>query len=123
MKKHLKFNIFLRPSFDLIDTSNENEKRHHASTLQIATRDLAHIIDVKFLIETLSPEMINKFGDLILFNEKLMKLGYSFQQDATKLSMSFPNFVHKFSEFAEDVINIDECVSEVSIIQFKKIKF
>ncbi len=29
------------------------------------------------------------------------------------ISLSFPNFVHKFSEFSEDVINIDECVTEV----------
>lgn len=97
----------------MIDTSNENEKRHCASTLQIATREQAYIIDIKFLIDTLDPDAVDKFGELVLFNENLMKFGYSFQQDANKLSMSFPKFVHKFSEFAEDVVNIDEVVAEV----------
>lgn len=101
-----------KPSFDLIDTSNENDKKNRASTLQIATRERVYIIDVKFLIEKLSEKHINKFGDLILFNENLMKLGYSFQQDAKKLSLSFPCFIHRFSEFEEDVLNIDEIVSE-----------
>jgi len=109
----IKKKNFYRPSFDLIDASNENDQRHQASTLQIATRERSYVIDIKFLIPRLNSELVNKFGDLILFNENLMKLGYSFQQDATKLSLSFPNFVHKFSEFSEDVINIDECVTEV----------
>ncbi len=103
-----------RPSFDLIDTSNENDLRNHASTFQIATRDRCYVIDIKFLIPKLETSLIEKFGQLILFNEDILKLGYNFKQDATKLLLSFPNFVHKFNEFSENVINIDERLTEVT---------
>ena len=105
-----------RPVF--VKISNLKDKRLLASTLQIATRERSYVIDIKFLIPRLNSELVNKFGDLILFNENLLKLGYSFQQDATKLSLSFPNFVHKFSEFSDDVINIDEYVLKVMLRRF-----
>lgn len=106
------FVLHPRPSFEQCDTSNKNDKKNHASTLQVSTRDYAFIIDIKFLMDKLSPEVLDRFGHLVLFNDNLLKLGYSFQQDAKKMSLSFPMFVHKFNEFEEDVINIDEVVTE-----------
>ena len=64
-----------RPIFEQSDTTNKNDKRNHASTLQLSTRDFVFIIDTKFLIERLSPEAIERFGDVVLFNENLLKLG------------------------------------------------
>lgn len=101
-----------KPTFDLVDVSNENEKRNFASTLQISSKERSFVIDVKFLIDRLSEDVVNRFGELILFNESLMKFGYSFQQDSKKLALSFPSFKHKFTEFEDDVINIDEIVTE-----------
>jgi hypothetical protein len=68
-----------KPSFDLIDTSTETEessKRNRSSTYQIATRDKCFILDMKDLIDSLDESIINRFGQLILFNENLLKLGY-----------------------------------------------
>lgn len=68
---------------------------------------------MKYLIDTLDESHINRFGELILFNEGLLKFGYSFQQDSKKLSSSFPKFRHRFCEFEDDVINIDEVVANI----------
>ncbi len=38
----------------MIDASNENDQRHQASTLQIATRERSYVIDIKFLIPRLN---------------------------------------------------------------------
>lgn len=90
---------------------------------------------MKDLINSLDETVVDRFGQLVLFNENLLKLGklklksqliifiklinfintikgYSFQQDSKKLAISFPKFRHRFvSEFEEDVINIDEVVN------------
>ena len=44
----------------------------------------------------------------------MISKGYGFSQDAKKMSMSFPMFEHKFSVFEEDVVNVDEVVTEVN---------
>ena len=137
--KYFKIIFLHRPTFDVAESQSENVKNNQASTLQIATRTQVFILDVKFLIETISEDNLNRFGQLLLFNDKLIKLGnkknknkfefmalkrnvfvkgYSFLQDSRKLSISFPSFRHRFSEFEESVINIDEKVYEVKILKF-----
>ena len=49
-----------------------------ASTLQIATRERYYIIDIKYLIPKLSTGLVDRFGQLVLFNKNLIKLGYAF---------------------------------------------
>lgn len=95
------------------DNLEENEKNNRPNTFQIATRDRVFIIEAKELVDTLSSDLMNKFGDLILFSEHLIKLGYGFDHDSTKLANSFPQFKHKFTDFTSSVINLDEIANEV----------
>lgn len=99
-----------KPSFDLADKEDE-QTRNRSSTFQIATHTCAFVLDMKDLISSLEESELNRFGNLILFNEDIVKLGYSFKQDANKLAISFPKFRHRFSEFEESVINLDEIVN------------
>jgi hypothetical protein len=72
------FIFILKPSFDLADTSSENEetdKKNRSSTFQISTREKSFILDMKNLIESLEEPVLNRFGQLILFNETLLKFG------------------------------------------------
>ena len=72
------FIFTLKPSFDLADTSSENEetdKKNRSSTFQISTREITFILDMKNLIESLEEPVLNRFGQLILFNETLLKFG------------------------------------------------
>jgi hypothetical protein len=55
----------------------------------------------------------NKIKPLLIFFHS--KQGYGFQQDAKKLSFSFSLFGHKFYEFTDHVINIDEIATEVIV--------
>ena len=88
------------------------DKKNRPSTLQIATRDKVFIIETKSLVDTLDDELILKFGELVLFSETLVKLGYGFAQDGKKLANSFPAFKYRFVNFVEDVINMDEIAEE-----------
>lgn len=101
-----------KPSFDLMDKEDEQLK-NRSSTFQIASHKKAFILDMKDLISLLDDTQLDEFGRLVLFNEDLVKLGYSFQQDAQKLAISFPKFRHRFSEFEDSVINIDEIVNMI----------
>jgi hypothetical protein len=88
------------------------DKKNRPSTLQIATRDKVFIIETKSLVDTLDDELILKFGELVLFSDTLVKLGYGFAQDGKKLANSFPAFKYRFVNFVEDVINMDEIAEE-----------
>ena len=71
------------------------------------------ILETKKLVDNLDESLLNRFGDLVLFSESLIKLGYDFDQDAKKLSCSFEIFKYKFSKFTLDVVNLDKLVLQV----------
>ena len=101
-----------KPDFDVQNISNKKldldaSKKHRPNTFQIATREKVFILEAKNLVDTLDEFDLMKFGDLVFFSEKLVKLGYGFEQDAKKISHSFPIFEHKFSKFSQSVLNIE----------------
>ena len=98
---------------DSVASQSAVDKKNRPSTLQIATRERYFILETKNLVDTLDESLLNKFGELILFSDDLIKLGYGFQQDGKKLSYSFSIFKYRFVNFIEDVVNIDEVASEV----------
>jgi hypothetical protein len=111
-----------KPVFDVEDhlvTDLMSDKRNRPSTFQIATREKCFILETKNFLDTLDDDLINKFGDLILFSSTLLKLGYGFCQDAKRLSCSFPTFKHTFVKFTQDVINLDKVASECQKINPK----
>ncbi len=93
--------------------SNGGTKSKRPNILQIATSDKCFIIEFRDLPDSLSENSVQKFGELIFFADDLIKLGYAFDQDSSKLSHVFPQFQHRFSEFVDDVINLDKVVTEV----------
>ena len=101
-------------SDDLDPVQQPQQLKQPVATFQLATRDFAFIIDTKYLIEKLDTKLVERFGELVLFSENLHKLGYSFQQDAKKLYAAFPTLKHKFAQFTDEIINIDEIASIVS---------
>ena len=64
-------------------------------------------------VKKLNDSLLYKFGDLVLFSNSLIKLGYAFEQDAKMLSNSFPMFRDKFSSFSQSVVHIDKLVHKV----------
>ena len=96
-------------------TANANSltKNKRPNILQIATRQKTFLVEFKDLPDKLDETLVNKFGEVILFSDKLLKLGYAFCQDSSKLLHVFPKFQHKFCEFSDDVVNIDKIVLEV----------
>jgi hypothetical protein len=54
---------------------SNSSKKQCAAIFQIAVRSRVFILDTKYLIDNLSDELLEKFGDLILFSESLIKLG------------------------------------------------
>jgi hypothetical protein len=63
------FNSFDDPLIDY------NLKKNRPNTFQIATRNKIFVIEVKNLVDLLSETNLIKFGDLVLFNDKIVKLG------------------------------------------------
>ena len=97
----------------IADTSSPSiDKKNRPSTFQIATRARVFIVETKSLVDSLDDELVQKFGDLVLFSETLIKLGYGFAQDGKKLANSFPLFKFRFVNFVEDVINLDEIAED-----------
>jgi hypothetical protein len=64
-------------SLDAIDdlSSDHNLKKNRPNTFQIATRNQIFIIEVKNLVDVLSESCLEKFGDAVLFNDDIIKLG------------------------------------------------
>ena len=109
-----------KPIFDvddsIVESVNDNVEQHNKknrpSTLQIATRHKVFVVETKHLVDVLDEPLLHKFGELILFSERLVKLGYGFDQDGKKLANSFTIFKYKFANFVEDVVNMDVVASE-----------
>ncbi|CAF0717201.1 unnamed protein product [Brachionus calyciflorus] len=104
-----------KPAFgteDLIDDEELKIKIQRPDTLQIATRGKVFVVDSRFLVDQLEEVDIDRFGNLVLFSEKIIKLGYDFDQDSKKLFHSFPKFKHVFSEFSDHVINVNQVISD-----------
>jgi hypothetical protein len=80
----------------------------NASTFQIATRERVFIVATKSLVDLLDDNLVNRFGDLVLFSETLIKLGFEFSQDGEKLANLFPLLKPRFANFVKDVINLDK---------------
>jgi hypothetical protein len=64
-------------SCDFLDniSSNYTEKRNRPNTFQIATRNKTFVVEVKNLVDVLSESCLKKFGDFVLFNDNIIKLG------------------------------------------------
>ena len=68
------FNITGQESESEIATQKV-EKNNRPDTFQIATRDKVFIIESRDLVDSLSEQSIDKFGQLVLFCQDLKKLG------------------------------------------------
>lgn len=97
----------------MIEDENLREKNLRPDTFQIATRQKVFIVDSRDLVDLLDENDIDRFGNLILFSENMLKLGYDFDQDSKKLFHSFSKFKHVFFEFSESVININQIIMDV----------
>lgn len=109
----------------MIDDEDLKAKNQRPDTLQIATRKRVFIIDSRDLVDTLDENEMDRFAKLILFSENMLKLGYDFDQDSKKLYHSFTKFKHVFFEFSENVININQVISDVNLLKnnFYQVKF
>ena len=83
------------------EAPSTRSQANQVATFQLATRDFAFVIDTRFLIDKLSQAQIEKFGNLVLFSEKLVKLGkrhspaFELQlNQAGPCSASFPTRIH-----------------------------
>lgn len=91
--------------------SSNGDKNQRANLFQIATRTRTFLVEVRDLVDILDQAHLDRFGSLILFNDDLIKLGYNFDQDSHRLSHCFRKFQHRFCEFTQSVINMDEMAS------------
>jgi hypothetical protein len=51
------------------------DKNQRANTLQIATRERSFVVEVRDLVDSLSKEHLDRFGQLVLFDDNILKLG------------------------------------------------
>lgn len=102
-------------TLDQDPTFSELQGSNRVSTFQIATRNKTYILDMTFYMSSLSNDKIEKFGQIFLLNPEIIKLGYSFGQDSTRLQNSLPLLKDRFQNFSQAVISIDNMVSEVSL--------
>lgn len=110
-----------KPTFDIEELSalTSDPKKNRPNTFQIATRDKCFILETRVFVDSLDDDLLEKFGDLILFSETLIKLGYVFLQDGKKLACSFPRFKSRFDTFTKNVVNLDEVAIECKKIDAK----
>jgi len=57
--------------------TQKSEKSNRPDTFQIATRERVFIIESRDLVDSLSEQSVDKFGELVLFCQDLKKLGNS----------------------------------------------
>jgi hypothetical protein len=62
------------------EITNNLDKRKRPNLFQLATRTKTYLIESKNLPDELPEHLIDKFGELILFSESVLKLGYAFDQ-------------------------------------------
>ncbi len=72
-----EFNNFnmIEQELESENVSHKVEKNNRPDTFQIATREKVFIIESRDLVDNLSEQSIDKFGQLILFSKGLKKLG------------------------------------------------
>lgn len=93
--------------------NSSGDKNQRADLFQIAARTRTFLVEVRDLVDRLDQEQLNRFGRLVLFNDDLIKLGYNFEQDSHRLTHSFWAFQHRFCEFTQTVVNLDQVASDL----------
>lgn len=93
--------------------NSSGDKNQRANLFQIATRTRTFLVEVRDLVDRLDQERLDRFGKLVLFNDDLIKLGYNFEQDSHRLTHSFWAFQHRFCEFTQTVVNLDQVASDL----------